>query len=144
MVHCCLCPLNVRRLFAPHVHVNDARPTQLAARVAVENDLKSGTVVACLGLSYKADIDDLRESPSVVATKALAELSEGRVIVVEPHTTELPAILSKLENVELCDLDTAMAQADIVMLLTDHRIFKELDTSRLAGKCVYDTRGIWR
>ena len=99
--------------------------------------------VACLGLSYKADIDDLRESPAVEVVRRLAADLDGPIRVVEPHLSALPATLDGLENVTLVDLDSALDGAEIVVLLVDHRPFLAVEAVRLRGKAVIDTRGVW-
>ena len=93
--------------------------------------------VACFGLAFKADIDDLRESPSLDITKAISELNMGKVLVVEPNIDMLP---QNLTNIELVDAEQALNTADILVLLVDHKEFKDLN---VASKCLVDTRGIW-
>jgi len=124
--------------------VNNSIPGHVVAAVKAAIDGMKYPVVACLGLAYKADIDDLRESPAVEITAAIADTRTARVLVVEPHLKNLPACLDKYENLTLTDLETALNQAEILVLLTDHLLFKELDQKRLIGKRVIDTRGIWR
>ena len=101
--------------------------------------------VACLGLSYKANVDDLRESPAIDIVAAIARSRPDLDIrVAEPLTHMLPHQLADLPNVRLEGASDAIAAADIVVLLVDHDHFKALSRSRLAGKVVYDTRGLWR
>jgi UDP-N-acetyl-D-mannosaminuronic acid dehydrogenase len=97
-----------------------------------------GAAVACLGLAFKANIDDLRESPALDIAVHLA--AEGyRVLAVEPHITTLPAALAG--RAELVDLPAALARADAIVLLVDHRAFGSLTLADLAGKALIDTRG---
>ena len=124
--------------------VNDGKPRALAGRVVAAAKGMSKPVIACLGLAYKADIDDLRESPAVAVVEELAKAKAGRLLVVEPHVAALPASLAKLAGVELADLDRALKDAGVVVLLTDHKPFRELDRKRLEGKVVIDSRGAWR
>lgn len=124
--------------------VNDGKPRHIAELVAAAAGGRTRPTVACLGLSYKADIDDLRESPSVDVVAHLDPKTFEQILVVEPHSKRLPDRLANLPGVILTDLDTALSQADIVVLLTDHAPFRSLDRARLAGKSVIDTRGIWR
>ena len=98
--------------------------------------------VACLGLAYKANVGDLRESPAIEIVKRLRAEVPGRVFVVEPHIVSLPDELAG-EEIELVDLDGALAAADVVALLTDHREFVEVDSRRLLEKRLIDTRGVW-
>ncbi len=123
-------------------NVNDAKPAHIVAGVLRACERFAQPRIVCLGLSYKADIDDLRESPAVEIVRLIAE-SAREVVAVEPHVAELPEALAG-SGVELVGLDDALHNADIVVLLTDHREFKTIDRQRLAGKIVFDTRGIWR
>ena len=124
--------------------VNDGKPARVAAAVRAAAQQVAAPSIACLGLSYKANIDDLRESPALEITRTLAGEGIGDILVVEPHIDALPEALSGLANVELVDLDRALDEADVVVLLVDHQSFKSVDRTRLAGKAVIDTRGIWR
>ena len=124
--------------------VNDGKPARVAAAVRAAARQMAAPRIACLGLSYKANIDDLRESPALEITRTLAGEGSGSILVVEPHIDALPEALSGLANVELVDLDRALDEADVVVLLVDHQSFKSDDRTRLAGKAVIDTRGIWR
>lgn len=122
--------------------VNDGKPHHIVKKVMAAAEPLPKARVACLGLSYKPDIDDLRESPSVEIAAELARRIKG-LMVVEPHVRALPKALDGL-GAELVGLDAALAAADILVLLTDHQPFRDLDRQRLAGKTVIDTRGIWR
>lgn len=125
--------------------VNDDKPEWVIDHVLKAIEGNDSPTIAALGLAFKADIDDLRESPAVAITKKLAErLPAAKVLAVEPNVTELPKKLTGITNVELADLDTALEAADVVLLLVDHKEFKALDRARLEGKQVVDTRGTWR
>ena len=125
--------------------VNDDKPEWVIDHVLKAIEGNDSPTIAALGLAFKADIDDLRESPAVAITKKLAErLPAAEVLAVEPNVTELPKKLTGIANVELADLDTALEAADVVLLLVDHKEFKALDRARLEGKQVVDTRGTWR
>jgi len=97
-----------------------------------------------LGLAYKANIDDLRESPAVAIVRELAREAIGHLLAVEPHIPSLPASLDSLGNIQLVELDMALQKADIIVLLVDHQAFNDIDREQLQGKTVIDTRGIWR
>jgi UDP-N-acetyl-D-mannosaminuronic acid dehydrogenase len=77
--------------------------------------------VACLGLAFKPDIDDLRESPALDIAKKIIELG-CFVYAVEPNISELPEKL-KASNVSLVSLDDAMQSADVVCILVKHSVF---------------------
>jgi UDP-N-acetyl-D-mannosaminuronic acid dehydrogenase len=124
--------------------VNDGKPHHVADLVAQAARGKAKPVLACLGLAYKADIDDFRESPSVDVIAHIDAKLFSKILVVEPHSDRLPDVLAKIPGIALADIDAALDQADIVVLLTDHAPFRELDRARLTGKSVIDTRGIWR
>ena len=101
--------------------------------------------IACLGLAFKPDIDDLRESPSVLIAEGVARaLPDREIIVVEPHVLRLPAALDQIPNVELLSLEDGLLRSSTVALLVDHAQFKELRLRDMDGKHVIDTRGIWR
>lgn len=125
-------------------HVNDAKSDYVISTVIDAVSSTQRPVVAALGLAFKANIDDLRESPSVEIVKGLAgKLPDARVIAVEPHVRELPPDLAALPNVELGDTDDLEA-ADVVLVLVDHDEFRAVDRTRLEGKRVIDTKGLWR
>ncbi len=124
--------------------VNDAMPHRVAGQVRQALRDAGGGPIACLGLSYKADIDDLRESPAVEIVRALGENPGDGILVVEPHVDTLPVDLAGLSGVRLVNLDRALEEAAIVVLLVDHQPFRAIERSRLAGKVVIDTRGVWR
>lgn len=131
------------RLIRSAREINDARPLSVVD-AAVKATPPGGTI-ACLGLAFKADIDDLRESPAIDVVRLLAAMEPSRrILAVEPHVTELPERLAELPNVELIAVGDAIRDSDTVVLLVDHQVFKDLDVELLHGKKVIDTRGIWR
>lgn len=125
--------------------VNDAKPEWVVEKVlAAVRDAESTAEVAVLGLAFKANIDDLRESPSIqIAARLRAELIGRRVNVVEPHIDELPKSLSDSSTLVLTDLDEAILRSQILVVLVDHDEFKAVKPSQLTGKSCIDTRGIW-
>ncbi|MET1007749.1 MAG: UDP-N-acetyl-D-mannosamine dehydrogenase, partial [Propionibacteriaceae bacterium] len=125
--------------------VNDSKPLHVAQQVGDKASRFREPTVACLGLSFKANVDDLRESPAVDVVVAIADAHPDLDIrVVEPFTSELPRELAWRANVRLQGLSTAIDDADIVVLLVDHDQFTSIPKTRLEGRVVFDTRGAWR
>ena len=134
------------RLIRVARQVNDEKPEWVLDKVRsavdahlMENPRKRAlnVTMALYGLAFKADIDDLRESPALDIARKLARSFEGRLIIVEPFIEILP---SGLEKAELMELDSA-ALADVHVLLVDHTEFKAMPAP---NGMVVDTRGIWR
>jgi len=120
--------------------VNDDKPNYVLDRIEHVAKRFREPVIACLGLAFKADIDDLRESPAVGIVRELANREVGQVIAVEPNIRQLPASLEG--RVMLGEIADALARADIVVILVDHRQFKRIDPMKLHTKIVIDTRGL--
>lgn len=134
------------RLIRTAREVNDSKPHWVLTKVdeAVARHLSVNTgqaeedvVIACYGLAFKPDIDDLRESPAVEIVEILAKRHAGQVVAVEPNIEELPP---RLKGVDLLSVDDARDQADIHILLVDHTCFRGGAVPR--GTTV-DTRGVW-
>jgi UDP-N-acetyl-D-mannosaminuronic acid dehydrogenase len=123
--------------------VNDGKPERVLDQIRRQMDRFKRPVVACLGLSYKPDIDDLRESPALHVATALAQ-DDVNLIVVEPHIDSLPSSLASCPNVEKKDFDEALREADIIVLLVGHTIFKAAPHDLLLSRIVVDTVGLWQ
>lgn len=128
--------------------VNDRKPEWVVNKVKialadflVSNPDKKSTevVIACYGLSFKPDIDDLRESPSLDIAKEIIGSHSGNVIVVEPNIKTLPGTINK-NNVKLVDFESALSSADIHLMLVDHKEFK---LKKPTSGTIIDTKGIW-
>jgi UDP-N-acetyl-D-mannosaminuronic acid dehydrogenase len=138
------------RLIRTAREVNDSKPewilTQIKAAVTdtlVKNPgLTTRDVsIACLGLAFKPDIDDLRESPAVQIALAAAELG-CNVLTVEPNIDNLPAKLQK-PNITLTSLNEALSEAHVICLLVKHRPFLDsADIQNLRHALVVDAVGI--
>lgn len=124
--------------------VNDYKPHFVIEQVEKAMNLVKSPIIACLGLAFKADIDDLRESPAMEIVHHLASRKRGQLLVVEPHIQKLPNGLMGYDHVSLCDLETALAKANILVLLVNHRQFYGITAQQLQGKLVIDTRGVWQ
>lgn len=116
--------------------VNDHKPLWVAGQVEKASaGLGRKAIVACLGLAYKPDVDDLRESPSITVVHELAKQGFD-VRVVEPHLQAWEMPLHTLEE--------AVSAADVVVTLTGHKAFQALGQGALSGKKLVDAAGIYR
>lgn len=134
------------RLIRTAREVNDAKPGWVLDKVKAKVAGTEAPVVAALGLAFKPDIDDLRESPARRIVADLADQLPGaRVLVVEPNISALPPELANRRNVELVGL-ADISPADVVVLLVDHREFRATDTEEVGidRDSLIDTRGVWR
>jgi UDP-N-acetyl-D-mannosaminuronic acid dehydrogenase len=127
--------------------VNDNKPNWIIGKVeeAVRQLVAGGrraedVSIACFGLSFKADIDDLRESPALQIALSLAEHHPGPVLGIEPNISKLPDRIKS--NLIFESTEQALLSADIYLLLVDHREFRRFNPA-LAGKVTIDSRGIW-
>jgi UDP-N-acetyl-D-mannosaminuronic acid dehydrogenase len=122
--------------------VNDGKTDYVIEKADALVESLPGATVACLGLAFKPNIDDFRESPALKVAEALAHKHGARVKIVEPHASVLPAAFDGT-GAELVDLDTALATCPLFIVLVDHDVFKSVPADERADKWVYDTRGIW-
>jgi len=138
------------RLIRTAREVNDSKPQWVIDKVkmAVAEFLQANpektakeVTIACFGLAFKPDIDDLRESPAVTIAQQVVAIHPGSVLAVEPNIEELPSKLAG--KLGLSNIEAALAEADVVVLLVDHKEFKEIPASILASHRVVDTRGVW-
>jgi len=126
--------------------VNDEKPEFVLEKIsrAVLNTGKeiASLNIACLGLAFKPNIDDLRGSPALGIARRIGSMGFNKQFLVEPNINVVPDFFD-VETIELMDAEQAIVKADIVVLLVDHTEFKMIDLSVLSGKQVVDTRGIW-
>ncbi|MEN0678940.1 UDP-N-acetyl-D-mannosamine dehydrogenase [Plesiomonas shigelloides] len=138
------------RLIRAAREVNDGKPhwvvekTKLAVAECLTATGKRAqdVKVACLGLAFKPDIDDLRESPAMEITQLIADWHAGQVLAVEPNVHELPRKLHG--KVELVSTEQVLSEADILVLLVDHKQFKAISPVQITQDWVVDTKGVWR
>jgi len=95
-----------------------------------------------MGLAFKANIDDFRESPALKAAAALAHEFGDRIYIVEPYAASLPSAFNGTQA-KLVDIDRALLDCGILITLVDHDSFKAIPLAERANKIVYDVRGIW-
>jgi len=118
--------------------VNNSKPHHVVRHVIELAEAFENPVIGCLGLTYKADVDDLRESPSLEIVRELRGSGAGEVMACDP------LVVDKFAEFPLHSLDEVLSQSQLLVLLTDHEEFRQLPASALRGKVVVDTRGIWR
>jgi UDP-N-acetyl-D-mannosaminuronic acid dehydrogenase len=137
---------NLSKLITEARNVNDRKPLWVINKVKLaigdillKDPSKSSCdiSIACYGLAFKPNIDDLRESPALLIAKKIIAMHSGTVLVVEPNIKSLP---ESLKNWQLSALDESIAGADIHLLLVDH---SEFYNRRPSSGIVIDTRGIW-
>lgn len=135
------------RLIRTAREVNDSKPEWVLGKVdqALGAHLATNTgrtasdvTIACFGLAFKADIDDLRESPAVAIAAELLKRHPGRIMMVEPNIERLP---TSLAAASLESMEDALEHADIAVLLVDHQQFRNVSLPQHLS--VVDTRGVW-
>lgn len=129
--------------------VNDNKPNYILEKVSekvleLNEKLQRKISIGILGLSFKANIDDLRESPALYISKEIIHGNSkfSQIYVVEPNIAVLPEVLSS-PLVKFVDVNEAVLRSDLLVLLVDHRQFSMIDRGMLDGKSIIDTRGIW-
>lgn len=137
------------RLIRTAREVNDSKPQWVIEKVklAVAEFLQANpdktareVSIACFGLAFKPDIDDLRESPALFIATEIAAMHAGQVDVVEPNIQKLPDASNK--KLSLKTLEHTLTESDIIVILVDHKEFKEAKSQILAGNHIVDARGI--
>ena len=105
---------------------NDSRPHFVARRILDHAKTKGGDIIL-LGLSYKPDVDDFRESPAVEVAVEIARNYQGDILIVEPFSQSLPKELLGFGNVRMVDFSAFSGNHDVVVILTHHTIFKSVE-----------------
>ncbi|MEZ5742242.1 MAG: UDP-N-acetyl-D-mannosamine dehydrogenase [Sphingomonadaceae bacterium] len=122
--------------------VNDAKMHHVVLKADELVATHPNAKVACLGLAFKANIDDFRESPARFIASRLARKFGERIAIVEPYAAELPVEFDG-SGATLIDIDDALETCDILLVLVDHDVFRVVPVEERSDKLVYDTRGIW-
>ncbi len=122
--------------------VNESKPHFIVDKVVAHAERFKAPVIACLGLAYKSDVDDLRESPAMEIVAELARRRVGSLLVVEPNVEELPCALRNFENIELSEPVPAIRRADIIVILVSHSKFKRVAADEFMNRVVIDTTGL--
>jgi UDP-N-acetyl-D-mannosaminuronic acid dehydrogenase len=126
------------RLIRAAREVNDAKPHWVIDKVKAKAERFKNPVIGCLGLTFKANIDDMRESPSFDIVQDLIAENMGKVMACDPN------VHADKVSFPLHDLKTVLKEADILLLLVDHTEFKEIDLDTIKEKVLIDTRGVLR
>lgn len=124
--------------------VNDGKSHYVFEKIKQRAARFRDPVIAMLGLSYKPDVDDLRESPALEIVELAAKARVGELLVAEPHVEALPKSLAGHDNLKLAPLKDALRAADLVVVLVAHRAFAAVPEKDLAEKAIIDTVGLWR
>lgn len=111
--------------------VNDNKPYYVIDKVKEAVKEIKNPKIACLGLAFKPDIDDLRESPALEITKMLSDVEGYEILAVEPNVKELPKVLENRKNVKLTTLEDAKKGADVLVVLVKHKEFIGLSSSKV-------------
>ncbi|HEY2839927.1 MAG TPA: UDP-N-acetyl-D-mannosamine dehydrogenase [Pirellulales bacterium] len=119
--------------------VNDAKPHHVVEHVIRLARQFSSPKIGCLGLTYKADVDDLRESPSLEIVRELRKVGIGEVLPCDPYISA-----KRFTEFPLFSLSDVLSQCQMLVLLTDHRQFRDVPRKILQEKVIVDTRGTWR
>ena len=122
--------------------INDSKPHYVIEKIRQAADQFKKPVIACLGLAFKADIDDLRESPALDIAMSLISENLGDILLVEPNIKQLPK-KHAVHDAKLTTLPQALERANVLVVLVDHKQFKTLHPADVATKVVIDTRGIF-
>ena len=125
------------RLIHTARQVNDDKPRWVIDKIVAKAQRFKKPVIGCLGLAFKANIDDMRESPALDIVRQLQKLDIGEIMACEPN------VHSDFDEFLLYDAATVVKEADILVVLVDHDEFKGIRSDVLNEKVIIDTRGIW-
>lgn len=127
--------------------VNDSKTQWVLKKIhetvsAHQAEHQTNLQIACLGITFKANVDDLRESPAFQIVCTLAEKYPDQVVVVEPNLKKLPTAL-KNTSIQYTSFDQACSKADLIVLLVDHKEFKKPSNNSQKKQTVLDFKGLW-
>ena len=123
----------------PNILVNN-----LKKKIKKKNVQYKNTIIACFGLSYKANIDDIRESPSLKIIKKISRYNFKKILLVDPYVKKHPLLINNINKLVMCNIRDAIKKADIILFLVDHKEFKKINKENLKNKIIIDTKGIFQ
>ena len=123
------------RLIRTAREVNDMKPEWVIDRIKKYANKLKKPKIGCLGITFKADVDDLRQSPAFGIVNRLIQMDIGEISVCEPN-------IKSLDGINLYGLDDLLVNSDILLLLVDHKEFSALNSKLLDEKIIIDTRGL--
>lgn len=129
---------NNARLIRAARDVNDRKPRWVLEKISAKAERFKNPVIGCLGLTFKANIDDIRESPALEITKDLIRSGIGEILACEPNLN------GTFTDFPLYPMDEVVRRADILVLLVDHAEFSAIATEKLTEKIVIDVKGLFR
>lgn len=115
--------------------VNDSKPEWVINKIKAKAEKFKNPVIGFLGLAFKADVDDLRESPAVEIVRHVIQDNVGEILISEPN-------LESHKEFKLSNCDEVIKKSDIIVILVDHKQYKKLKLLELNEKIIIDTRGI--
>lgn len=105
--------------------VNDEKPEFVTSKICERAEDLNARRIGILGLAFKPDVDDLRQSPALRIAEELSKATDYQLLIVEPHIEVLPPSLASRANVTLVDLQAVPETADMIVVLVKHRAFAE-------------------
>jgi UDP-N-acetyl-D-mannosaminuronic acid dehydrogenase len=132
------------RLIRTAREVNQGKTETLIRQISARADRFKNPVVGCYGITYKPNVEDLRESPSLHIVRELARRGTMQILVCDPFVPKLPPELQNLGRIEMTRADEARERSDLVAFLVAHNQFRKLDFDRFREKIIVDAVGISR
>jgi UDP-N-acetyl-D-mannosaminuronic acid dehydrogenase len=135
---------DLSRMIRTAREVNLAKEQHVVQRIQRAAERFREPRIALLGLSYKPNVDDLRESPALHVAEKLLNADAGEIYIVDPHVKAPPPSIADKPRMHFVGLPDALKEADIVVLLVQHDRFRDIDRRLLSEKILIDTVGVLR